>query len=64
MASPVAPVVKPLVGEFLGKEFVFAQNTPAILLSDDYNPIDFFDIWLKERIRKGYLEYTDVDMLL
>ena len=60
----VHPAVRPLVSEFLGKEFVFAQNTPAIELSDDYNPIDFFDIWLKERIRKGYLEYTDVDMLL
>jgi spermidine synthase len=60
----VHPAVKPLVSEFLGKEFVFAQNTPAILLTDEYNPIDFFDIWVKERIRQRYLEYADMHMLL
>jgi spermidine synthase len=60
----VHPSVEHLVRGFVGKEFVFAQDTPAIVLSDDYNPIDFFDVWLKERVRKKYMEYTDVDMLL
>ena len=44
--------------------FSFPPQTPAIVLSDDYNPVDFYDLWLKENIRKNNLNYTDFDILL
>lgn len=48
----------------LGQRFYFSSDTPAIILSDDYNPIDFYDSWLKEKVRKTILESTDIDILL
>jgi hypothetical protein len=39
-------------------------STPALLLTDDYNPIDFYDLWLKEKVRRTILETTDWDILL
>lgn len=48
----------------LGKEFSFPDRTPAITLSDDYNPIDFFDLRVKEATRRGLLSYTDWDLLI
>ncbi len=44
--------------------FVFPENTPSMLLTDDYNPMDFYDLWLKEAVRKGIIESTDFDILL
>ena len=35
-----------------------------MLLTDDYNPIDFYDLWLKEKVRRTILETTDWDILL
>jgi spermidine synthase len=45
-------------------EFHFPKETRAIVLTDDYNPIDFYDVWMKEKIRKGILEYTEWDMAI
>jgi spermidine synthase len=61
---PVHPMVKPLVDAALRREFSFPEGTPAITLSDDYNPIDFFDLRVKEATRRGLLSYTDWDMLI
>jgi spermidine synthase len=36
----------------------------ALLLTDDFNPIDVRDIWLKERVRRTILETTPADILL
>lgn len=57
---PVSSSVKSLVA----KPFPLSREIPAIILSDDYNPIDFYDIWLKEHIRKNILENTDWDILI
>jgi len=48
----------------LGRQFRFPPGTPAIVLSDDYNPIDFFDGWLREYVRRSILESTDWDILI
>ncbi len=48
----------------LGQRFQFPADTPAIVLTDDYNPIDFFDGWLREVIRKNIVEGTDWDILI
>ncbi|TAL22745.1 MAG: hypothetical protein EPN94_10520 [Nitrospirae bacterium] len=61
---PVHPFVDQTVRERLGRKFHFAGGTPAIVLSDDYNPIDFYDSWLKEKVRKNILENTDWDILI
>lgn len=61
---PVHPFVSISVGQLLGTRFSFPSNTDAIILSDDYNPIDFYDRWLKEKLRKDILETTDADILM
>ena len=47
----------------IGRRFYFPENTPSIILMDDYNPIDFFDAELKENVRKNILETTEWDIL-
>jgi spermidine synthase len=36
----------------------------AVVLTDDFNPIDVRDIWLKERVRRTILETTPAEILL
>jgi hypothetical protein len=47
----------------LQQPFAFPPQTPAIVLSDDYNPVDFYDLWLKEMLRKNTVDSTDFDIL-
>ncbi len=58
------PSVVDMVFDNLGRQFQFSPGTPAIILTDDYNPIDFFDSWLRENVRKSILESTDWDILI
>lgn len=48
----------------LGRRYQFPPDTPAIVLTDDYNPVDFFDGWLREIVRKSILDATDWDILI
>lgn len=48
----------------LGRSFEFPPGTPAMILTDDYNPIDFFDGWLRETVRGMILQTTDWDILI
>ena len=48
----------------IGKRFTFPDGAPAIVLTDDYNPIDFYDAGLRESVRRQIIESTDWDMLL
>jgi spermidine synthase len=48
----------------IGRRFSFPENTPAMVLTDDYNPIDFFDAALRESVRREIIQSTDWDMLL
>lgn len=61
---PVHPLAADAVGRFLGRRYRFAPEVPALVLSDDYNPIDVYDAWLKERVRREVLQTTDWDVLL
>lgn len=56
-------VVREVLSNF-GRRFQFAEGTPAMVLTDDYNPIDFFDSWLREYVRNNILQTTDWDILL
>lgn len=60
----IHPDAEELVRLGMEHAFTFPPQTPAIILSDDYNPVDFYDLWLKEELRRGYLNYTDFDLLL
>lgn len=63
-AFPVHPLAAVGVRQGMQNTYRFPASTPAILLTDDYNPIDFYDLWLKERVRRAILETTDWDILL
>lgn len=60
----IHPSAEKIVRLGMAHTFAFPPQTPAIVLSDDYNPVDFYDLWLKEELRKNYLNYTDFDILL
>lgn len=45
-------------------KYVVPEDPDAIILSDDYNPIDVFDIWLKERTRESIIRSTPWDILI
>ncbi len=59
--------VHPMAGHvrsLMLKKFEFPDNTPALTLTDGYNPIDFYDVKSKERNRKRIIEATDLDFLM
>ena len=61
---PIHTMAYENVKGYFGKEYAFAPGTPAVLLRDSYNPMDFYDVWLKEKTRKGIFEGTDPEILL
>lgn len=59
--------VHPMLGdirELMRDKFEFPPNTPAITLTDGYNPIDFYDVKTREFNRKRIMETTDLDLLM
>lgn len=59
--------VHPMAGavrNLMLKKFEFPVNTPALILTDGYNPIDFYDVGTKEINRKRIMEATDLDFLM
>jgi len=60
----IHPLAADNVRKYFGRTFAFAPGTPSMLLTDDYNPVDFNDIWMKEQVRKTILQGTDPDILL
>jgi spermidine synthase len=61
---PVHLFAEEPVRQVFGTRFRFPAGTPSMVLTDDYNPIDFYDLWLKEFVRKGIFRDTDPDVLL
>jgi spermidine synthase len=47
---------------YMERTFRFPEGTRAIILTDEYNPADFFDTRLKENVRSLILENTDWDL--
>jgi spermidine synthase len=62
--EPIHPEALHLVEQSMNNRFSFPPGTPAMLLTDDFNPIDLHDLWMKEDVRKNILETTDPDILL
>jgi spermidine synthase len=61
---PVHPFADISVTQLLGTTFSFPPHADALMLSDDYNPIDFYDLGHKEKVRENVLRNTDADILL
>lgn len=61
---PVHTLARPVVERFLGRPYRLPPGTRAMVLTDDRNPIDVADNWLKERVRAEILRATDWDVLL
>lgn len=61
--APVHPMAHASVTRFLHRRFRFPPGTRAAVLTDDGPPLDFRDVWLRERIRRGLLEATDWSVL-
>ena len=60
----IHPYFEKFIRANLGTRFDFPADTPAIILTDNYNPIDFYDFWLREYIRKNILDAVDWDLLV
>ena len=60
----IHPKARPVVETSLANRFRFPSGTHAIVLTDDYNPIDFYDVWLKEGVRRAVVQSTDWDVLI
>lgn len=63
-AWPIHPLARVEVSQFFGKTFRFPPNTEAIVLTDDYNPVDFYDLGVKEKVRQAIIAQTPLDLLL
>lgn len=61
---PVLASIKEQVHDLFGKRFHVADDEPAIILTDDYNPIDFYNTALHEKLRENIIKYTHLDLLL
>lgn len=62
--APVHLLARDSVACCLRGEYRFPADAPALLLTDDFNPLDARDAWLKGRVRRELLEATDWDVLL
>ena len=61
---PVHPFASASVVRNMARTFRFPDGTPAVILTDDYNPIDFYDAWLREQARRNLLKSTDWDVMI
>ncbi|MBF0182403.1 MAG: fused MFS/spermidine synthase [Magnetococcales bacterium] len=52
-----------VVNRFLARRYHFPAGTPALLLTDDYSPLEFHDAWAKEELRKRLMESDLVQAL-
>lgn len=61
---PVHPLAAEGVWPNLLTPYRFPEGTRSVLLTDDFNPIDVHDAWLREGVRREILETTDWGILL
>jgi len=60
----IHPRVRAQVLMALRRSIEIQADLPFLILTDDYNPIDFFDAELREAVRKAILEGTSWEILL
>ena len=60
----IHPMAAALVRPALVRPMPLPAHMPAAVLTDDYNPLDVRDLWIKEWLRKAILDTTHIDILL
>ncbi len=63
-AFAIHPMVSQRVKKYFARKVEFPSEKRAIILTDRYNPIDFFDAALKEKTRRDIFSFTDPEILL
>jgi spermidine synthase len=61
---PVHPLARQGVLGFARHRFTFPPSAAGLLLTDDHNPIDLLDNWLREEVRRNILSDTPWDLLI
>ncbi|MDH4020704.1 MAG: fused MFS/spermidine synthase [Xanthomonadales bacterium] len=61
--NSIAHQVRRQVMDNIYRRFEFPDDTAAIILTDDYNPLDVFDIATREELRRRILEHSEWDIL-
>ena len=49
--------------ENIDRRFVLPDESGAIILTDDFNPVDVSDLPVREALRNQILEYSEWDIL-
>lgn len=62
--EPVHRLAAESVTGILGREWMLPPEAPGTILTDEFNPIDFFDRRTRERVRAAIIAGTDFDILL
>lgn len=52
------------ISKYLGRACTLPADTPAVTLTDDYNPVDLYDVEVKEWMTELSLKYYSADFLL
>lgn len=60
----IHPKITTQIIDSMDQKFSFDTDQPAIVLTDDYNPIDFYDVELRENIRKRLIDNLNWDVLI
>lgn len=60
----IHPAAQYSVFSALRSNYSLPEHSGAMILTDEYNPMDFYDLELKEKVRKLILDQNDWDILL
>ena len=60
----IHPMAEGLARPALVRPLALPAHLPAAILTDDYNPLDVRDLWIKEWLRKAIIDSTHIDILL
>ncbi|WP_210394547.1 fused MFS/spermidine synthase [Motiliproteus sediminis] len=62
--EPLHPFVQREVAMALTRPYQLPRGAAGLVLTDNYNPIEFYDVAVREQIRRDILRDSDPDMLL
>lgn len=60
----IHPDIAPQVIASMSQNYQFDTNQASIVLTDDFNPIDFYDVSLREKIRKRIINFLNWEVLI
>lgn len=59
---PIHPFYRNKILNHIGTRYTFPNDASAIILTDDYNPIDYFESSIREAIRQNIQQTIDWDL--